>query len=79
MTLFEIFEQLPPGTVAHLNELLDAANISIEPTKEEVLSAVEKLITEVKQGGIGVLFESDDRTFELLNKVPQAVVDQLFN
>lgn len=78
MPLYEILEQLPPGTVAHLNQLLASSSISIEPTKEEVLSTVEQLIIEVKRGGIGVLFETDDRAIELLNQVPQAVVDQLF-
>ena len=74
MTLSEIFIALPVNVSGLLEKLLEGSVLPEDPTNEEVELAAKLLISLMKDE-----FPSETtETYELLDQVPTAVVEQLF-
>lgn len=75
LTLPEIFVQLPEEIQAALEWELECIRVSHSATRDEVFTATELLIEDLKN----VQFTSASLEIrDLLDQVPQAIVDLLF-
>ena len=74
MTLPEIFVALPPSVATVLEKLLEGSALPEDPTSEEVELAAKLLVSFMKDE---FPYEGS-ATYELLDCVPAAVVEQLF-
>lgn len=72
MTLAEIFVQLPAQVAVHLEALLEKAELPGNPSREEISEAASIIVTKLRYD------VNDPQTLELLDKLPQAILDQLY-
>ena len=74
MTLAEIFVKLPPDIAPQLEKLLERAAVPNNPTREQVME-VAGMITNALQA---LVSEDDAKTLRLLELLPKAIADELF-
>lgn len=74
MNLAEIFVQLPDAMASFLEQELEEISIPLDPTKAEVLFASLDVVQRV----MAEFPAEAEKIQDLLDQLPQAIVDHLF-